>query len=639
VTAVRGGTELGRTTALAEQVKPPPTPLQRRSAALARAMVAIGLVVTAVVAAGMALRDEPLREAFLVAVSVAIAAVPEGLTATVSVALALGVRAMARRGAIVRTLTAIETIGATTVICSDKTGTLTENRLRLTGTVPVAGGDERSVLEAALLAADPWLPGRDGSAPVSGDPLVRALHEGAAERGVAPTALPAGRSVVATVPFDSVARLSAALYDEGGERRAFVLGAPETILVRSTLGEAARAALADEAAALGRRGMRVLAAAGRRHVPGDDLAEALATLQLEPIGLVAFADPLRPAAREAVERARGAGIHVRMLTGDQASTALAIGAELGLDPASVHARMTPADKLTLVGALQDAGGVVAVTGDGVNDAPALRRADVGIAMGRSGTEVAREAADVVLTDDDFATIVAAVEAGRRISDNVRAAVAFLLSANLGEVLLVLVAVLAGLGAPLTVVQLLTVNLLTDGFPALALARDRSAQDSMRRPPVPATTLFGGALGGVLAVGSVLVGIAGLGAFLAGRSDGAATGQTMAFATIALAELLFAFSCRVPSGPLWRAPRNGALIGAAMLSLGVVAAVVLAEPLHEPFGTIRLSASQALLVAVLALVPTAGTEAAKLLSARRAAARAPALARRPAEREQTRARRR
>jgi Ca2+-transporting ATPase len=326
-------------------------------------------------------------------------------------------------------------------------------------------------------------------------------------------------------------------------------------------------------------------------------------------------DPLRETAAESIAAAQAAGIHVRMLTGDHPATSRTIGHALGLADEDIVARATPADKIALVEALQAAGGVVAVTGDGVNDAPALRRADVGVAMGRSGTEAAREAAAIVLTDDDFATIVAAVEEGRRIGDNIRKFVAFLLSANFGEVVVFAVAIVAGLGVPLAVIQILLVNLITDGLPALALARDPASARTMTSPPRRGTQLFDRRTWSALALIGLFVGGATLAAFGVGRAFGEDTAQTMAFATLALSELALVFALRSPRAHAWQLPRNDWLVASVAASTAVVAAVIYLPAAHGLFATVALSASEALLVVGLALVPLVLAEAAKALAGR------------------------
>ena len=305
-----------------------------------------------------------------------------------------------------------------------------------------------------------------------------------------------------------------------------------------------------------------------------------------------------------------ARVTVRILTGDHPRTATAIGRALGLPPEAVSARVTPEDKLRLVEQLQGSGEVVAVTGDGVNDAPALRQADVGIAMGRSGTEAAREASAIVLTDDNFATIVAAISEGRRIADNIRKVVAFLLSANLGEVVLFAIAILAGVGAPMTVVQVLTVNILTDGLPAIALARDPASAETMSLGPRPQAALIPRPLAGALGGIGLLVGLAGLAAYLIGRATDPATAQTMAYVAVALSELALVFSCRSVGVSAWRLPANRYLAGGVIISLALLVATVYVGALHTPFGTVSLGPSELAITVGLAVVPFVTLEAAK-----------------------------
>ena len=601
VCATGPSTELGAIERLTAAARAPVTPLERRLSRLARQMVVLGVVLTVTLAGLLVLRGEPLHEAFLLGVAVAVAAVPEGLAAIVTAALALGGRAMARRGAIVRRLEAIETLGETTVICSDKTGTLTQNRIHVAALKPANGFDERELLAAAVLASS----ARETAEGFRGDPIEVAMLEAAAERGLSLSHLLAERELLHEIPFDSDRKRMTSVYAEGGRRRVFSKGAPEMI-----------AAVRDEPAMLtaasswAGEGLRVLAvAAGFTHLETafDETVEAA----LEPVGIVALHDPLRPTAIEAVAAARAAGIDVRMLTGDHPATARTIGRALGLDEHAVIARATPAEKLALVGELQDEGEVVAVTGDGVNDAPALRKADVGVAMGLGGTEAAREAAGVVLTDDDFATIVAAVAEGRRIGDNIRKFVAFLLSANLGEVVLFAVAVAAGLDPPLAVIQVLLINLMTDGLPALALARDPASELTMRTPPRRGEYLFDRRTWTALGFIGMLVGSAATAAYLAGTHFGGNSAQTMAFTTLALSELLLVFSIRSPTLSAWRLPSNRWLHASVLASAAFLAGAVYLPLAHEPFATVTLPLLPALTAIALAAAPAAIVELVKL----------------------------
>ena len=398
-------------------------------------MVALGVAVTALLTLGMLARGASLEEAFLVGVSVAVAAVPEGLAAIVTIALAQGARAMAGRGAIVRRLAAVETLGAATVIAADKTGTLTINQLRVAAVEPEPGRTERDVLEAAVLASTADLIDDEGGIRIAGDPVDGAFLLALAAAGGADPRCRTARTLVRVVPFDPTRRRLTAVYEENGRRRVLVKGAPETLIERSLPGRASGAASCSPRQRTGPRTdcacSRSANACSAASGCGD---EDELDRDVEILGLVGLRDPLRPTAADSIRRARAEGVEVAILTGDHPVTAAAIARALelpdgvpltglqleALDDAelgratqdhSVFARVTPADKLRLVEALQSAGHVVAVTGDGINDTPALRRADVGVAMGGSGTESAREAADVVLTDDDFATIVAAIARG------------------------------------------------------------------------------------------------------------------------------------------------------------------------------------------------------------------------------------
>jgi Ca2+-transporting ATPase len=603
VTATGEATELGRIAGLTNDAKPPPTPLQRRVQGLTRVTVVFGVVVTLALGGAMLARGSSFEEAFLVGVSVAVAAVPEGLAATVTIALALGARTMATRGAIVRRLTAVETLGSATVVASDKTGTLTENRLQVASAQPAQGRSERELLAAGALASTARLL-EDGG--VSGDPVDAALVRAAYEGGLTEDLLHHERRLLRELPFDPERKRMTLVYDESEGRRVYVKGAPEVVLARARDEGAQLERLAEEWAS---DGLRVLAVADRK-LPADVDGDEDLERDLRLAGLVGLHDPLRATAQAAVGEALDAGLRIEMITGDHPVTAQAIGRALGLPAEAVHARVTPVEKLRLVEGLQSAGEVVAVTGDGVNDAPALRRADVGVAMGRAGTEAAREAADLVLTDDDFATIVAAVEEGRAIADNIRKFVAFLLSANLGEVALFAIAVPVGLGVPMTVVQVLVVNVLTDGLPAVALTRDPPSPFVMRRPPDRSRHLFPPLAWASLAGIGGLVGGAALCAYLIGGP--AEEARTMAFATVALSELALVYSVRSPIRAAVQAPRNRYLDAAVLLSAGFVAGAVYLPALHSPLGTVSLHESAVATTVALALVPFAAVELGKAL---------------------------
>jgi Ca2+-transporting ATPase len=553
VTATGMHTEIGRIAGMLHEAEPEPTPLQRQIAALSRTLAMIaGAVIVVVFVLGL-VRGQDFGELFVSAVSLAVAAIPEGLPAVVAFTLAMGTTRLARRNAIVKRLASVETLGSTSQICTDKTGTLTlnqmtarelrmagprrftvsgqgystEGRIRTTDGSPLPATVEDALLAMAL-CTDSEL--RDGD--VVGDPTEGALLVLAEKGGIDTAALRRDKPRVAEVPFDSEYKFMATFHrwtDRAGRDvvRCFIKGAPDVLAGRADrylggteilpLDDAVREGYARGNRELAEQGMRVLAV-GAQDFSADTVAAAAGPKDLLDrivlVALVGIVDPPRPEARDAIAQCRDAGIRVRMITGDHAVTAGAIAADLGipgravtgadldriagdsdddselargLDEIGVVARVSPEHKIRIVRALQARGDVVAMTGDGVNDAPALRKADIGVAMGVTGTEVTKEAATMILTDDNFATVVGAVREGRGIYDNIVKFVRFQLSTALGFVLTFLVASITGIagGAPFTALQILFVNLVMDGPPAMSLGVDPVSPDAMRRAPRPA----------------------------------------------------------------------------------------------------------------------------------------------------------
>ncbi len=636
-------TEFGRIALLLTEADTVTTPLQRRLGAFGRGLALAVLGICSIVFVTGLLRGEPALPMFLTALSLAVAAIPEALPAVVSIALALGARRMMARNALIRRLPAVETLGSVTVICSDKTGTLTANEMRVeqyycdgaAAGAPGVGPAWDLLLDAMTVSHDAAT--GEAGLPV-GDPTEVALLLAAQQAGRQRAARTESLPRIAELPFDSGRKCMTTLHRlADGRVLSITKGAPELLLPRCTRerrGEGTampdRAALLAASERMAADGLRVLAV-GTRHWTGlpPDVAAGPIEQELDFVGLVGLLDPPRPEAGPAITSCLEAGIVPVMITGDHPLTARAVGARLGLiearaavvtgaelerlaDPdfdklvaaTRVYARVSPEHKLRIVTALQRQGEVVAMTGDGVNDAPALRRADIGVAMGVAGTDVAREASAMVLLDDNFATVVRAVREGRRIYDNLRRFIRYVLTTNSGEILTIFLAPLLGLPMPLVPIQILWINLLTDGLPGLALAAEPAERNIMRRPPRPPNeSVFARGLGlHALLVGLLMAALAlGAQAWYLGREPG--LWQTMVFTILCFAQLGHVLAIRSEETSLLTLGllSNRPLLGAVLLTAALQLAVIYVPGLNALFRTAPLPPRDLALCAGAALV--------------------------------------
>jgi Ca2+-transporting ATPase len=638
VTVTTGShTELGMIATLMREHERPMTPLQKRLANFGRWLSASILVICAIVFAAGLLRDEVPLLMFLTAVSLAVAAIPEALPAVVTIALAMGAKRMAAQDALIRRLPAVETLGSVTVICCDKTGTLTQNLMRAErfystemelDQLPAADAGDKtwSAIGRAMALNNDAKIAPDGT--IRGDSTEVAILEAAEGSGYSRRELERTWPRTGEVPFTAQRRRMTTVHQGPDDWLVVVKGAPEAVLplCRDQLGgqgspvELQRETLLRVAEEAARQGARMLAFAQRRltaapvDTGGEDLERDLTFL-----GLIALADPPRPRVKEALASCRTAGIAVAMITGDHPATAAAIADRLGMDNdgervvtgvalqalsdeqraeavrgTQIYARVSPEQKYDIVTALQRTGECVAMTGDGVNDAPALKRADIGVAMGQKGTDVAREAADTVLLDDNFATIVAAIREGRRIYDNIRKFIKYTMTSNAGEIWTIFLAPFLGLPLPLLPIQILWINLVTDGLPGLALGVEPAEDNVMkRRPRPPDENVFArGMWQHVIWVG-LLIGALSLGAQAWAYHRGSENWQTVVFTVLTLSQLAHALAIRSDRGSIFAIGwfGNPALLGAVVLTLGLQMAVVYLEPLQPIFKTTGLTVEE------------------------------------------------
>ncbi len=592
ITATGMDTEMGKIADALANTQEGQTPLQRKLSQLSGILTKLVLGICVLIFAIQLLRAgsfsfEVVLHSFMIAVSLAVAAIPEGLVAVVTVVLSIGVTNMSRRKAIIRRLTAVETLGCTQVICSDKTGTLTQNKM----TVVDCYGDEMNTALAMTLCSDASL-NEDGTA--QGEPTEAALVVWGSTHSIYRSELDKTMPRVGEAPFDSGRKMMSTLHQAANGCLQFTKGAPDVVLGLCTsywengaehpMSEEKRTEIAQANKAMADRALRVLAAAQRRHSEKPASCEPDALEQeLCFLGLAGMIDPVRPEVKDAIAECRGAGIRPIMITGDHVDTAVAIAGELGIltpgsraitgselgkmddetfareyQSISVYARVQPEHKTRIVNAWRSGGYVTAMTGDGVNDAPSIKSADIGVGMGITGTDVTKNVADMVLADDNFATIVGAVEEGRRIYDNIRKAIQFLLGSNMAEVLAIFVATLLGFTI-LEPVHLLWINLVTDCFPALALGMERAEGDVMRRAPRSAKAgIFAGGMGVDVAYQGSLVALLVLASYFVGHYmesglweiANSADGMTMAFLTMSMAEICHSFNMRSRRGNIF-----------------------------------------------------------------------------------------
>lgn len=618
-------TEMGKIAGLILHSETKETPLQKKLSDIGKVLGIGALAICGVIFVIGLFQQIPPFSMFMLSVSLAVAAIPEGLPAIVTVMLAIGVSRMAQKNAIIRNIPSVETLGCASVICSDKTGTLTQNQMQV---VSVAAENPKDTLLFAALCTN--------DLPIGQNPTERAILEAAANHGLEKAALDRKYPRTGEIPFDSKRKMMSTAHHFGGKTRIVTKGAVDILLPRCTgyiqdgavhpMTESKKRAVLAENARLTGDALRVLAVCYK-----DSTDSKITENQLIFSGLLGIADPPRPEVLPAVKACRTAGIRPVMITGDHANTAVAIARQTGIlqtgdrvltgnelekmpqkelekcvADCSVFARVTPEHKVRIVRAWQAQGKVVAMTGDGVNDAPALQAADIGCSMGRTGTDVARSAADMILTDDNFATIVEAVRQGRGIFSNIKKAVQFLLSSNIGEMLLIFVGLLFGWREPLLPIQLLWVNLVTDSLPAVALGVDPVDRNIMQEPPrPPKKSIFADGLGVSIVLEGAMIGALALLAYSIGLNIFSSTGiaRTMAFSVLSLSQLVHAFNMRSKESVFSVGIFKNHYLVLAFLAGAILQMSVVSMPfLTGIFKTTALSALQWGLVALLSCAP-------------------------------------
>lgn len=644
VTEIGMNTKVGQIANMIIEDKEPETPLQKKLGEVGKILGLACLFICIIIfVIGLIKHIEPV-EMFMTSVGLAVAAIPEGLPAIVTIMLSIGVTKMAKKNSIIRKLPAVETLGSSSVICSDKTGTLTQNKMRV---VDVRGKNKKFIIELATLCTDCEISVENGNKNVSGEPTEKAIVEEGINIGAIKSELEVLLPRINEIPFDSNRKMMTTIHKIGNKYRVITKGAPDVLLQKcikeiSDINEINNqynikaqslniSKIQNENRQMAQNALRVIAVA---YKDVDYLPTKVDTANIENnltfVGLIGMIDPPREGVKEAVRTCKEAGIRTVMITGDHLETARAIAKDLGIleskDKAitgqeldkmtqeqleknirdySVFARVTPEHKVRIVKAWQRKDAVVAMTGDGVNDSPALKNADIGIAMGKNGTDVAKNAADIILTDDNFVTIVEAVKQGRNIYDNIKKAIHFLIATNIGEIVTIFVGLILGLKSPLLAIQLLWINLVTDSLPAIALGLEKPEKDIMNRKPVSRKKgIFADGLWNKIIVEGVMIGILTLVAFSVGNKYyGLEVGRTMAFLSIGLLELIHSFNIKSDKSIFGNNLfENKYLVGSFVLGVFIQAIVVVIPFLANIFEVVPLNLTQWIITACISMLP-------------------------------------
>ncbi len=646
VTEIGMSTKVGKIAKMIIQDEAPETPIQKKLGEVGKTLgIACLIICLAIFVIGIFKKIPPI-EMFMTSVGLAVAAIPEGLPAIVTIMLSIGVTVMARKNAIIRKLPAVETLGSSSVICSDKTGTLTKNQMKVVELRDIHGSiviekEYKFILDLASMCTDSYIENKNGELIAEGEATEIAIVNEALRVGENKDELYKEYPRVADIPFDSTRKLMTTVHKVGNKYRIITKGAPDVLLGRcinyyyngeiTVLTSNIESKINTENLKLANDALRVLAVA---YKDIDVLPSKIDTFTLEKelnfVGLIGMIDPPREGVKEAVATCKKAGIKTVMITGDHIKTATAIAKNLGIlkqnDIAitgaeldkiteedleknimrySVFARVSPEHKVRIVKAFRSTGAVVAMTGDGVNDAPALKNADIGISMGLNGTDVAKNASDMILTDDNFVTIVEAVKQGRNIFENIRKAVHFLIATNIGEIVTIFVGLLLGLKSPLLAIQLLWINLVTDSIPAIALGLEKPDKDIMNRKPRDAKKgIFADGLWGKIFVEGIMIGMLTLFAFSLGNNlYGIEIGRTMAFLSLGLLELVHSFNIKSEES-IFKVGffENKYLVGALILGTILQVGVVCIPTLANIFNLVALNVTQWIYVALISISP-------------------------------------